>query len=158
MHMMTKQCMVDSLLTLSPIPLGMPLSPAALQQKHRVELFLNQDPDAMQDYEPPSGDLSAALEKQFGSLDQMIEKFNPAAAGIQVKASVVNTVPPASGGLLLCIVGVRLGTVLAMFPCSLNAALPDRIASVACLCHLQPMIHGHGLLSSWCKPTNCHEW
>ncbi|KAK9835490.1 hypothetical protein WJX74_001379 [Apatococcus lobatus] len=35
------------------------------------------------DYEPPSGDLSTALEKQFGSVDQMIEKFNPAAAGIQ---------------------------------------------------------------------------
>ena len=42
----------------------------------------------MQDYEPPSGDVSAALEKQFGSVDQFIEKFNGAAAGIQVQSDL----------------------------------------------------------------------
>ncbi len=42
---------------------------------------------SLQDYAPPSGDVSAALEKQFGSLDQFVEKFNGAAAGIQVHLS-----------------------------------------------------------------------
>ena len=36
------------------------------------------------EYEPPSGDLSAALEKQFGGLEGLKKQFNPAAAGIQV--------------------------------------------------------------------------
>ena len=37
-----------------------------------------------QDFKPPSGDLANAIEKDFGSLDGLIGKFNPACAGIQV--------------------------------------------------------------------------
>jgi len=35
------------------------------------------------EYEPPAGDLKAAIEKQFGGLDGLKKQFNPAAAAIQ---------------------------------------------------------------------------
>lgn len=34
-------------------------------------------------YEPPSGEILASIEKEFGSLDAMVAKFNAAAAGVQ---------------------------------------------------------------------------
>lgn len=36
-----------------------------------------------QDFEPPSGELAAAINAQFGSLDQLIAKFNPMTAAVQ---------------------------------------------------------------------------
>jgi len=38
------------------------------------------------EYEPPSGDLKAALDKQFGGLDGLKKQFNPTAAALQVGA------------------------------------------------------------------------
>ena len=38
----------------------------------------------LQDYEPPSGAIADAIEKDFGSLDALIAKFNPMAVGVQV--------------------------------------------------------------------------
>ena len=40
----------------------------------------------MQDYEPPSGAIADCIEKDFGSLDALIAKFNPMAVGVQVRA------------------------------------------------------------------------
>ncbi len=36
-----------------------------------------------QDYEPPSGELLDAIERDFGSLDDMVSKFNPKTAAVQ---------------------------------------------------------------------------
>lgn len=38
----------------------------------------------MQKYEPPSGDLAEQIEKDFGSLDQLVADFNPKTVAIQV--------------------------------------------------------------------------
>ena len=38
---------------------------------------------AKKDYEPPSGDLAAAIDKEFGSLDGLIAKMSGMAAGVQ---------------------------------------------------------------------------
>jgi len=37
----------------------------------------------LQDYEPPSGELLDAIERDFGSLDDMVSKFNPKTAAVQ---------------------------------------------------------------------------
>jgi Fe-Mn family superoxide dismutase len=37
----------------------------------------------LQEYEPPSGQLAAALDAQFGSLDSFVSKFNAATAAVQ---------------------------------------------------------------------------
>ena len=45
-----------------------------------------------QEFEPPSGELKTAIEKQFGDLDGLKSKFNPIAAAIQVlKLLAVNS-------------------------------------------------------------------
>ena len=38
---------------------------------------------APKDYEPPSGELLTMIESEFGSLDNMVSKFNAASAGVQ---------------------------------------------------------------------------
>ena len=40
--------------------------------------------DAVQKYEPPSGDLAEQIEKDFGSLDKLVADFNPKTVAIQV--------------------------------------------------------------------------
>lgn len=40
--------------------------------------------DRVQDFEPPSGELASAISAEFGSLDDLIAKFNAAAVGVQV--------------------------------------------------------------------------
>ena len=42
-------------------------------------------PACMQDYEPPSGAIAEHIEKDFGSLDALIAKFNPMAVGVQAR-------------------------------------------------------------------------
>ena len=39
----------------------------------------------MQDFEPPSGDLKSAIERDFGSVDDLSKKFNAKAATVQVR-------------------------------------------------------------------------
>ena len=38
----------------------------------------------MQDFEPPSGDIKGAIEKDFGSVEELSKKFNAKAATVQV--------------------------------------------------------------------------
>ena len=38
----------------------------------------------MQDFEPPSGDLASAIERDFGSVEDLSKKFNAKAATVQV--------------------------------------------------------------------------
>lgn len=43
----------------------------------------------MQDYEPPSGELLSAIEKQLGGLEKLKGKMNADAAAIQVRLILV---------------------------------------------------------------------
>ena len=38
----------------------------------------------LQDYEPPSGEIKSAIEKDFGSVGELSKKFNAKAATVQV--------------------------------------------------------------------------
>lgn len=38
----------------------------------------------MQDFVPPEGELAKAIESEFGSVDNLISKFNPKTAAVQV--------------------------------------------------------------------------
>ena len=38
----------------------------------------------LQDFEPPSGDIKSAIEKDFGSVEELSKKFNAKAATVQV--------------------------------------------------------------------------
>lgn len=42
----------------------------------------------VQDFEPPSGDLAKAIEADFGSVVNLISKFNPKAAAVQVMCTL----------------------------------------------------------------------
>ena len=44
----------------------------------------------MQDYEAPSGAIAQHIEKDFGSLDALIAKFNPMAVGVQARAGMLH--------------------------------------------------------------------
>lgn len=44
----------------------------------------------LQDFEPPSGDIKSAIEKDFGSVEDLSKKFNAKAATVQVQLLTIH--------------------------------------------------------------------
>lgn len=56
----------------------------------------------LQDFEPPSGDLKSAIEKDFGSVEDLSKKFNAKAATVQVCLPFLTVLSPLTASQATC--------------------------------------------------------